>query len=533
MTGETLFDDGRPGAPRLITFGAPKGGMGTTLLAANLAIQLAKKGRSVLLVDGALTESACHLALGMMKPERHLGSLATKQVADLPDAVVPTPVNNLWLLAGSPDVPEAANLPYLVKQKVLTGLRQTSQDYVLIDAGSGTGADTLDFLLAGSIMILVSQAQTTSLEPFYRFSRALLHRLLMDCLNKKRYQTLEAKLNWASPLSGLREVDETTEQDLAAVEGGVRARRFAFVLTGLQSEKDVRLGTQIEGLLRRYFQAPFKFLGGVEWDDQARAAAQSLEAISKVHPMCAFSMSVEKLANILLREENEARPPEGILDAPSAGDGDANAYTLLEIPYNATPKEIQAAYTRKLEPYLEASPLTVGLLTREQREGIRDGFEQAYKTLVNSGLRQRYDEELLIRGLMRPEERVEEYREPGSEGPGSFAPAAEAPSPAEDTASRAARSLDAVLQEVKYFDGPGLKRIREAQKISVEEIVSETNIRSWYIESIEAERFDALPATIYLKGFLRQIAAYLHLDPVRVLNDYLERYQRWCEQHPG
>ena len=59
------------------------------------------------------------------------------------------------------------------------------------------------------------------------------------------------------------------------------------------------------------------------------------------------------------------------------------------------------------------------------------------------------------------------------------------------------------------------------------EIVSETNIRSWYIESMEAERFDALPAAIYLKGFLKQVAQYLGLDPERVMADYLPRYQAW------
>ncbi len=530
MALEMLFEETQQGPPKVVALGAAKGGMGTTLLAANLAVQLAKKGKNVLLVDGALTEGSCHLALGMMRPLRHIGSIATKEVADLSDAVVPTPVANLALLAGSPDVAGAANLPYLTKQKLLASLRQSAYDFVLVDAGSGTGADALDFLLAGDIVLILAQAQTPALEPFYRFIRALLHRLLVNCLNKKRYQALQAKLNWLSPLDGFKELEETTESDLKALDEAVGSRRFAFVLTSLQNDKDTRLGGQIEMLLRRYFLAPFKFLGGVEWDVQAQAGALALEAISKAYPMCAFSMSVEKLANILLKEETESWPTEGPIEArPKEGEA-ANAYALLGLPFSATAKEIQAAYTRKLEPYLEASPLTIGLLSREQREAIRDGFEQAYKTLINSGLRQRYDEDLIARGLMPPDQRIQEYREAASEPPALFAPAAEAQSPVEDTQSRASRSLEAILQDVKYFDGSGLRKIREAQKISVEEIVSETNIRAWYVESIEEERFDALPALIYLKAFLRQIAAYLHIDPVRVLQDYLERYQHWAER---
>ncbi len=83
-----------------------------------------------------------------------------------------------------------------------------------------------------------------------------------------------------------------------------------------------------------------------------------------------------------------------------------------------------------------------------------------------------------------------------------------------------------MLEEIKAFDGKALRRVREARGISVAEIVSETNIRSWYIESMEAERFDALPAAIYLKGFLKQVAQYLGLDPEG--NGRLPpRYQAW------
>jgi len=68
----------------------------------------------------------------------------------------------------------------------------------------------------------------------------------------------------------------------------------------------------------------------------------------------------------------------------------------------------------------------------------------------------------------------------------------------------------------------------------VAEIVAETNIRSWYIDSIEAERFEALPGLIYLKGFVRQVANYLHLDPEKVLKDYLGRYEAWRgRREPG
>jgi flagellar biosynthesis protein FlhG len=522
MAPENLFTTEAGAKPVVLSFSAPTGGLGTTLLAANLGIQLAKKGRSVLVADLALTEASCHLALGVFKPERHLGLAVQKGFPSLKDALVPTSVNNLTLLAGYPESPEVANIAYLSKQKLLSDMRDLDFDYILIDAGSGTGADTLDFFLAGDYSIAVLQATAVGLEPYYRFFRATLHRLLMEGLNKKRYQILAQGLNPRSPLSGLWDMAETREEDLAAVERVIEARRFTFVQTGLTSEKDQRMGIQIEGLLRRNFLCPIRFLGGVDWDPQAAAAHRALEPIAKAYPLCPFSLSVERLANVILKEEREPTPAEGHLNPRPFGE--LNAYELLEIPYNASVKDIQAAYARLLDPYLETSPLTLSLYTKEEREAIRDRLEDAYKLLITTGLRQRYDEDLISKGHMQPDQRVPEYGEPTSEGSHSGVAAGAG---VEDTHSKSVRNLEAILEEILQFDGKALKRVREARGISIAEIVSETNIRSWYIESVEAERFDALPALIYLKGFLKQLAHYLGLDPHRVLADYLARYQSW------
>jgi flagellar biosynthesis protein FlhG len=520
MTAEHLFANEAPENPAILSFAAPTGGLGTTLLATNLGIQLAKKGRSVLVADLALTEATCHLALGMLRPERHLGMYLGKEVANLKDAIVQTSVNNLSLLAGCPDSADVANIAYLSKQKLISDLKDQRYDYVLVDAGSGTGADTLDFFLAAQHAIAVVQTTSVGLEPFYRFFRAFLHRLLMEGLNKKRYQALAPGLDPRSPLTGLWDMPETREEDLAAVERAIEARRFAFVQTGLTSEKDQRMGHQLEALLRRNFLCPVRFLGGIDWDAQAAAAHRAFEPIAKAYPMCAFSLAVERLANLFLKEEREPSPAQGHLDPRPVGEMDA--YELLELPYSASVKDIQVAYGRLLEPYLETSPLTLALYTKDEREAIRDRLEDAYKLLINTGLRQRYDDDLIAKGRMAAEERVEEYGEPATESTGSGT--VTGGHAGEDAPQRSARNIEAVLEEIQQFDGKALRRVREARGISVAEIVSETNIRTWYIECIEAERFDALPALIYLKGFLKQIAVYLGLDPHRVLADYIARY---------
>ncbi|MCX7831146.1 MAG: AAA family ATPase, partial [Acidobacteria bacterium] len=52
---ETLFQGEEK--PYIISFSSPKGGVGTTVLSVNFAIQLAKKGSNVLLADLALNKA--------------------------------------------------------------------------------------------------------------------------------------------------------------------------------------------------------------------------------------------------------------------------------------------------------------------------------------------------------------------------------------------------------------------------------------------------------------------------------------------
>jgi cytoskeletal protein RodZ len=44
-----------------------------------------------------------------------------------------------------------------------------------------------------------------------------------------------------------------------------------------------------------------------------------------------------------------------------------------------------------------------------------------------------------------------------------------------------------------------------------------------HIENIEADRFDVLPAAVYLRGILLSIARELRLDGQKVARSYLER----------
>ncbi len=70
--------------------------------------------------------------------------------------------------------------------------------------------------------------------------------------------------------------------------------------------------------------------------------------------------------------------------------------------------------------------------------------------------------------------------------------------------------------------GEWLRRRREELDISLEQAEADTRIRLRYLEALESEEYDALPDPVVGRGFLRNYASYLQLDP----QEASERYSR-------
>lgn len=68
--------------------------------------------------------------------------------------------------------------------------------------------------------------------------------------------------------------------------------------------------------------------------------------------------------------------------------------------------------------------------------------------------------------------------------------------------------------------GETLRRTREEQGRSVQEVAEVLRMRSDYVRALEDERFDAFGGDIYARGFLRNYASELGIDPQPLLDAY-------------
>jgi hypothetical protein len=85
--------------------------------------------------------------------------------------------------------------------------------------------------------------------------------------------------------------------------------------------------------------------------------------------------------------------------------------------------------------------------------------------------------------------------------------------------------LEQLLQS-ETISGSLLKEIREALYISLEELSFETKISRRYLSAIEHSQVDRLPASVYVRGFIGQIAKALQLPVAETVEKYMKGHLR-------
>jgi hypothetical protein len=80
--------------------------------------------------------------------------------------------------------------------------------------------------------------------------------------------------------------------------------------------------------------------------------------------------------------------------------------------------------------------------------------------------------------------------------------------------------------------GNSLREARLRQQLDFPELEQQTKIRSKYLQALEDEKFDVLPAPTYVKGFLRNYADALGLEGQLYLDEYNSRFVTGEEDTP-
>lgn len=472
-----------------------RGGVGKSIVSANLALYLATIGRRVVLVDASSTGGNVHTCIGAQPPPWVGRDGAT-------DALCPTPFEGLQLMHWHSADSHPAHDPFA---SGLRRLRDLAVDYAIVDMGTGLSRAFVGAYLDADLALFVLAPDPTSVENTYRFMRAAFCcQLLGGSLEPEQRDPL---LRCAGVAEGLTAPQDIVQQlgsaacaALDAVHSTARTFKPRFVVNQTRLRSDLSLGPAIMSVARRRLGVQADYLGHIDYDDVMWSCVRKRKPVLLEVPGAKCSKKIEKLARRLLVVDAGKEPSRTEWHAP-----EHSHHELLELSRGATDEEIRRAFKRGREIYAHDALCCYGALDHGEIEQLRARLDEALDVLLDPTRRKPYElsvfpDEAEPARLIDEEASPEQPVEPMPE-----------------------------LTPETQFSGPLLRKVREARRVSLRDISERTKVGMGYLKAIELEDFGALPALVYTSGFVTEFARFLRLDPVQVSRTYVRRYRQFLE----
>jgi hypothetical protein len=187
-------------------------------------------------------------------------------------------------------------------------------------------------------------------------------------------------------------------------------------------------------------------------------------------------------------------------------------YEILEIPRESSQREIERAYQLARTTYAEDSLAGYSIFGEGDAETILECIETAYRVLSDEELRQAYDGSLAARAAAP---------EPAPSWPAE-------PEAQEDPAAPLSpiETFEEFDDDTGVYDGARLRRSRLRRGMEIEDVARVTKVNPTYVRFVEEERFVDLPARVYVRGFVSAYASCVGLDPRKVADSYMQRFDR-------
>ena len=345
---------------QIIPVASGKGGVGKSLLSANLAIALGQQGKRVVLVDLDLGASNLHLVIGQHPGAASLGSWFTEK-SQFKDIIQPTDYQNVSFIAGDSQIPDLTSLKHAQKIKLIRNLKNIDTDYLILDLGAGTHQFILDMFLLSPQGIIVSAPAVTATLNGYLFLKNAVFRLLYTTYKKntpgrelldnlKKNSTSMQKLYIPQLVQALGRVDPDTTQLFVSRMQQFRPR---LVMNMIENPADASKAQRIKTSCNQYLGLEIDFLGIMYRDMLQDKALASQLPLVVYKPQSVLGQAIYRISDKVIEA------------VPRTFDADFNPETFNTDTFISAEEEANSDYDFKLsgiDDLVAGGELTIGEL---------------------------------------------------------------------------------------------------------------------------------------------------------------------------
>ncbi len=192
-----------------------------------------------------------------------------------------------------------------------------------------------------------------------------------------------------------------------------------------------------------------------------------------------------------------------------------NYYEILELNSSSAQHEITSAYERAKQTYSSNNPAIYTIFSEQEARELQAMIEEAYSILGNKILRNIYDQRLLS-GKASLNDLTYASIVEASKQTYPLGKAKEKRPKFEKN-----EAFEKEIAACERWDGSMLKKVREYMNLTVNHMNEITKINSYYISAIENMEPENLPAVVFIRGYVLQIAKALNLNDKKVADSYM------------
>ncbi|MDR2478847.1 MAG: P-loop NTPase [Treponema sp.] len=305
---------------RVIPIASGKGGVGKSLVAANLGVAFAQAGQRVVVADLDLGASNLHLVLGHHSPKVGIGTFLNNTKSDFTEVIADTDVRGLRFIPGDTEIPGTANLKAsqlkaLVKQ--LFSLRDDT-DILILDLGAGTHQSILDFFLLSGQGIVVSAPAVTAVLNAYVFLKNAVFRLMFTCCGKgssaraylekiRKDGSGPQKLYVPKIMTEIQNIDPESHEKFTVHLERLHPR---LIMNMVEEPKDADVAMKIRRSCEEYLDLKIDHLGVIYRDTIQDIALRSRLPITLYKPQAILSQAIYRIADKILESDEDAFAPD-------------------------------------------------------------------------------------------------------------------------------------------------------------------------------------------------------------------------------